>query len=182
MEFTGQIVEAYKAFPSGEYRITFSVNERDAVEACSELQNILLQVKAVKYRKKRSVDANALLWKCLTEMAAKLNCDKWEVYLQELKHFGKCVPLTIQKDALEVFKQTWREIEIVGEFEAYGQKMVSLICYFGSHLYNTEEFSRLLNGVIQDMKDMGLQPPPSEDMRRSLEEWERIQQSARCNR
>lgn len=171
MEFTGQLIEAYKAYPSGEYRITFSVNENEAIEACSELQNTRLQVKVAKYRKRRSLDANGLMWKCIDEMAKSLGVTKWEVYLQELKRYGKCVPISIQEDALEAFRLTWREIEVVGEFESYGKKMVSLLCYFGSHLYNTEEFSRLLNGVISDMKEMGLQPPPTEDMRRLIEEW-----------
>jgi hypothetical protein len=33
----------------------------------------------------------------------------------------------------------------------------------------------LLDGVISEMKEMGLDTPTSEDMKRSLEQWERMQ-------
>ena len=50
--------------------------------------------------------------------------------------------------------------------------MVELLCFFGSSTYSSSEFSKLLEGVINDMKDLGLMPPPSSDMRRALEELE----------
>ena len=48
-----------------------------------------------------------------------------------------------------------------------------MLCYFGSSLMNTKEFSVLLDGIISEMKEMGLQTPASRDMQRALEEWER---------
>ena len=50
-----------------------------------------------------------------------------------------------------------------------------MLCYFGSSTYNTKEFSVLLEGVISEMKEARLETPTSEDMRRSLEQWERMQ-------
>lgn len=171
MEFTGQLRGLTKDWESGEWRVSFSVTETDALEAANELKDSLLVVTAKKYRKKRSKDANAMLWACIADIAKSTSQDKWEVYLQLLKRYGKCTSISIRADALEAFKATWREIEVVGEFEEYGQKMFSVLCYFGSHLYNSEEFSRLLEGTIEEMKEIGLQPPPSKEMRRALELW-----------
>ena len=42
---------------------------------------------------------------------------------------------------------------------------------YGSHLYNSKEFSVLLDGIISDMKELGLQPPPSSEMQQSLMKW-----------
>jgi hypothetical protein len=35
----------------------------------------------------------------------------------------------------------------------------------------------LLNGVVEDMKDLGLQPPPSREMRKALEKLEQKEDS-----
>ena len=105
MEFTGSLRGLAKDWESNEWRISFSVNESDALEAANELKDSVLTVTAKKYRKKRSKDANALLWACITEIANKVHSDKWEVYLQLLKRYGKCTPVTIKSEALEAFKQ-----------------------------------------------------------------------------
>ena len=48
-----------------------------------------------------------------------------------------------------------------------------MLCYFGSSTYNSKEFSVLLDGVVSEMQELGLQPPPSGDMKRSIEALER---------
>lgn len=174
MEFTGTLIGLAKDYASNEWRITFSVNEREALEAANELKEHPLSVVAKIFRKRRSIDANRLLWKCISDIAYAQHLDKWEVYLEKLKAHGKSYPVTIPAEAFETLKATWRECEAVGEWtDEFGVKRMSVICYPGSHLYNTEEFSHLLDDVIEDMNDLGLQPPTSEEMRRSLEEWEK---------
>lgn len=173
MEFTGRLVGLAKDWASSEWRITFTVNETEALGLADALRDRVLTISAKIFKKKRSIDANALFWKCLTEIAYATHQDKWDVYLQKLKAHGKCYSSAIVKEGLEDLKQTWREIEVVGEWQEYGKTMVSVLMYPGSHLYNTQEFSHLLEDVIEDMKDLGLQPPTSEEMRRSLEAWEK---------
>ena len=71
-------------------------------------------------------------------------------------------------------KKQRRECEVIGEVDINGQKAVQMLCYFGSSTYDTKEFSRLLDGVISEMQEMGLETPTSEDMRRALEQWEKM--------
>ena len=54
-----------------------------------------------------------------------------------------------------------------------GRKAVQLLCYYGSSTYDTKEFSVLLDGVIEDMKDLGLQPPMTREIQAALAEWEK---------
>jgi hypothetical protein len=54
-----------------------------------------------------------------------------------------------------------------------GQKAVQMLCYFGSSTYDTKEFSTLLDGVISEMQEMGLEVPVTADMERALEMWEK---------
>ena len=130
-----------------------------------------LTLKATKYRKKRSLDANALLWKCLGAIARALRIDKWQVYLMMLKRYGKFTHIVVKESAVEAVKKQWRECEIVGEITVNGQKAVQMLCYFGSSTLDSKEFSVLLDGVISEMKEMGLETPVPSELKRAIEEY-----------
>ena len=49
---------------------------------------------------------------------------------------------------------------------------VQMLCYYGSSTYDSKEMSVLLDGVVSEMRGMGLTPPPTEDMRRVIREME----------
>lgn len=173
MDCTGTLTDVSKDWKTGRFRLTFEINEdiTGSVDSLSKCEKLTL--KATKYRKKRSLDANALLWKCLGDIAQSLRIDKWQVYLMMLKRYGKFTHIVVKENAVEAVKKQWRECEIVGEITVNGQKAVQMLCYFGSSTLDTKEFSVLLDGVISEMKEMGLETPVSEDMKRALEMWEK---------
>lgn len=174
MQFTGKLENISRDWKSGKVQLTFSVNEPAAVSQIESIQKCeKLSIKAVKHKEKRSLDANAMLWACLGELAAFLHVDKWELYLQMLKRYGKYTYICVKPAVVEAVKAQWRESEVIGEIDINGQKAVQMLCYFGSSTYNSKEFSVLLEGVIEEMKDTGLDAPPSQDMRRALEDWGR---------
>lgn len=129
--------------------------------------------KVEEHKEKRSLNANGLMWHCLNEIATALNTDKWSVYLQELRKYGQFTYVLCKPSAVEKMKQSWREIEEVGEVDVNGQRSIQMLCYYGSHMYNTKEFSRLLDGIISDMKEMGLEPPMPKQVQIALNEWEK---------
>lgn len=177
MEFRGRIKEVTKDILTGRLNITFEtasdapiLNELNALKEIADLV-----VNVAKWRRKRSTDANALLWKCLDDIAKAMKppCDKWDVYLLMLKRYGKFTYIVVKENAVEAMKRQWRECEVVGDYDVNGQKAVQMLCYFGSSSYNTEEFSRLLDGVISEMVEMELDTPPTQEMKRLLEAWEK---------
>lgn len=176
MEFTGKLANVNRDWQTGQFNITFTVNESSAINGVDNIKDCeMLTIKAVKYRKKRSLDANALMWVCIGQIATVLRADKWDIYLQMLKRYGKFTYICVKPSVVEAVKAQWRECEEIGEVDINGQKAIQLLCYFGSSTYDTKEFSALLDGIISEMKEIGLETPTSEDMRRSLEEWERMQ-------
>ena len=128
------------------------------------------------YRQRRSLDANALLWHCLGELAVVLRTDKWSVYLQMLKRYGKFTYILVPPKAVEMTKKMWRESEVLNTVNVNGRESVQMLCYYGSHLYDSKEFSVLLDGVISEMEGVGLTPPESSEMRRAIERMEREEQ------
>lgn len=173
MNFTGNIKNISIDWISKRPSITFELNEINAADNLEKLKDSKIKLKVEKYRKSRSISANAMLWACLGEIAAALNADKWEIYLQMLKRYGKYTYVCVKPNAVEAVKAQWREVEDVGNIQINGETAVQLLCYFGSHTYDSKEFSVLLEGVIYEMKEIGLTPPPTQEMRRALEEMEK---------
>lgn len=124
------------------------------------------------HREKRSRSANALLWACLGEIAAALRTDKWEVYLQMLKRYGKYTYICVKPNVVEAVKKQWRECEEIGHVNINGQDSVQMLCYFGSSTMDSKEFSVLLDGVISEMKEMGLDTPGQKELDRAIKEME----------
>lgn len=173
MQCTGHLTNVNTDWETGKVNLTFSINERSVLQ---ELNNIKdcekLTITAKKFREKRSLDANGTLWWCIGKMAEALRADKWDIYLRMLKRYGKFTYVVVKPNAVDSMKAQWRECEVVGEITVNGREGVQMLCYFGSSTYDTKEFSVLLDGVISEMKELGLETPTSEDMRAALAKWE----------
>lgn len=154
-----------------KWLISFEVE--DAPEVFDKTKDKPLNIEIKQFREGRSKDANALLWACIGEIAVALRTDKWSVYLLMLKRYGQYTYICVPPQAVDMVKRQWREVEEIGDIKINGRDAIQLLCYYGSSTYNTQQFSVLLDGVISEMKEIGLETPTSEDMRRSLEEWER---------
>lgn len=172
METTGRVKNVTRDWDSNKLIVSFEIdtipNDMRALMDCR------LDITADKHRNKRSKNANALLWKCLSDIAASLKTDKWAVYLEMLKRYGEFTYICVKPAAVENLKKQWRECEEIGSIDINGRPAVQMLCYYGSHTYDTKQFARLLDGVISEMSEMGLETPTSEEMRRSLEQWEKM--------
>ena len=151
--------------------VTFEVEA--APESLEKYQDKELEISVKQYRKKRSIDANACLWGCLGKIAEALQTDNWSIYLYMLERYGKYTYVLVAPEAVEAVKLQWRETKVVGEVMHDGRKMVQMLCFFGSSTYDSKEFSRLLDGVISDMKEMHLETPADDEMRALIAELER---------
>jgi len=173
MKFTGKVESVSRDWKTEKLQITFSVNEKNAAAEIDKIKDEeTLSIEAVKYRKKRSLNANALLWACLGDIAAALRTDKWDVYLMMLRRYGKFTYICVKPNVVDAVKMQWREVEEIGTVKIGKEDAVQLLCYFGSSTYDTKEMSVLIDGVISEMKEMGLETPVPRDLQRALEAWD----------
>jgi hypothetical protein len=173
LNFTGKIKGISNDYITGELLLTLSVNEKSTVlpeyENIKDCEKLSIEIK--KYRKKRSLDANAYLWVLLQKMAEVLKTDKWSLYLQMLKQYGKFTYIVVKPNAVEAVKKQWRECEELGEIDVNGTKAVQMLCYYGSSTYDTKEMSVLIDGVISECKDLGIETLPPDELRMMKERW-----------
>lgn len=170
MKFKGKLKSIHKELLSNNYIVSFEMEEGD-LEQADKINGKELIVTAEAFKDLRSGEANRLLWDCIGKLAKYQNKDKWVVYLESLKKYGQYTYFCMKPEAVEAFKEKWRECEVIGELEINGQKAIQLLCFFGSSTYTTKEFAQLLDGVIQDMVDAGMDKPLSKEMRRALDQW-----------
>lgn len=134
-------------------------------------KDTVYDVKIDKHREKRSLNANAYLWKLVTEIGNVLNKSKEEVYLQMLIDYGQSEMVSILS-----------EIDVKGYFKYYKLAGTSLLngkefnhykIYKGSSEYDTKEMSILLNGVVQEAKNLGIKTKDDIELERLVEEWDK---------
>lgn len=171
MEFTGVIKSINRDYLSNQINITFAANENiladyEKIKDCEKLR-----IKAIQYREKRSLDANAYLWVLLQKLAEVLRTDKWSLYLQMLKRYGQFTYIVVKPHAVDGVKKQWRECEEVGEININGEKAVQMLCYYGSSTYDTREMSVLIDGVVSECKELGIETLPPDELRRIKEQW-----------
>lgn len=175
MDLKGRIKDIFTDFYRHKHVLTLELDTPPNNEEYASLKDIdKLDITIKKHREGRSLNANALLWKCLTEIAQAMNPpqDKWKIYLYMLKRYGKYTYICVKPHVVEAVKKQWRECEEIGEISINGEKAVQMLCYFGSSTYDSKEFSVLLDGVMSEMQEMGLQLPMPEHVEKALKEWE----------
>lgn len=128
-----------------------------------------------KFRKKRSRNANDLLWELCTQISerlawSKLYVSKDEVYRKHIKEAGRCDFVAVPETAVDSLIAGWGKngigwfaevVDFIPGKEIQGCKKVCL--YYGSSTYDTVEMSRLLGSVIQEAQDMGIETLSTSD-------------------
>ena len=140
-------------FPKSEFRKVQEI--ADKIKSTTDFE---IEIE----KPRRSLDANGLFWHCVGEIAAHIGSDRWSVYLTLLKRYGKYTYVCVKPNAVDAVKRQWRETEEIGHITINGQDAVQLLCFFGSSTYDSKEFSRLLDGAISEMHELGIEVPGAE--------------------
>lgn len=172
MEFTGKLQSVSKDWKTGQWNITFTINEASAINEVNNIQSCeKLSIKAVKHRNKRSLDANAYCWVILQKIAEVLHQDKWNVYLEMLGKYGVFTHIIVKPNVVDKVKEEWRTVKELGEVSVNGMTGIQLQCYFGSSTYNTKEMSVLIDGIVYEAKELGIETLPPDELERMKIEW-----------
>lgn len=171
MECTGKLHSVNRDWVTGKIIIGFELNE-EPTEAINDISSCeKLNIRAVKFRQKRSLDANAYMWVLLQKMAEVLHQDKWNIYLEMLGRYGVYTHIIVKPNVVDKVKEEWRTVKELGEVCVNGTTGVQLQCYFGSSTYNTKEMSVLIDGVVSEAKELGIETLSTNELERMKAEW-----------
>lgn len=151
---------------NGQVEITFTTT-KSILKAFEGLNDKPLTVTVKEFRQKRSLSQNAYLWVLLDQIAAKINRCKEDIYKDYVKHYGVFEPLPIRNDAVERFKNNWSKNGLGWFCEDLGESTLNgftrLNAYYGSSTYTTAEMKRVIDAVILDCEELGIQAMPLSD-------------------
>ena len=133
-----------------------------------------------RFYQKRSKNANDLLWELCTQISIALAKDKVikskeDIYRDHIKRAGKCEFYAGTPEAIEALSEKWQS-EGIGWFTEKVDNCkipgcVKICLYYGSSSYTTAEMSRLLDSVIQEAEDYGVEIISPSDLALIKEEW-----------
>lgn len=178
---TGKIKSLSIDFKSGKLIAEIEINEKipEQLEELSKLDKLSLQFK--KFRKKRSLDANAYFHLLVGKIASSMSPPISKQRCKNILIFRYGQPL-LDKNSNPIFAKVNIEPEKVLENETIhclpcGEKSENgTITNFykvfrGSHTYDTKEMSVLIDGTVQEAKDLGIETATPDQIAEMKEKW-----------
>lgn len=172
MEATGELVNVTKDWKTDKFIVSLAINEKISQETIEEIQNCKLSVIVKKWRKKRSLDANAYCWVLCTKIAEVLNSSKEEIYEEMLQKYGYLLKddegyiVVTVKSQFDVSKVTghWKFLKSNGKFSSY-------LAIKGSSEYDTKEMAHFIDQIVLEAKELGIETLPPAELERMKTMW-----------
>ena len=176
-ELSGKLAYMVGFTARGKPIITLEINERqDALEMVDALHGAeVVSIKIGRKTKKRSLDANAYAWVLLSKLAEKLEKSKTEIYRDIIKDVGgNCDTVCVQDKAVQSLCEGWERNGLGWQTETFPSKIegcTNVILYYGSSTYDTQQMSRLINLILQECKQVGIETKSAEEIESLLGQW-----------
>lgn len=147
---------------------------RAAMAVCDELQPDKQYVAQIK-RKGRSLDANAYAWVLLDKLAAHYGIPRNDVYREEIKTIGGVSDvLCIVSKAADKFCRKWESKGTGWMAEQEPSKIpgcVKVTVWYGSSTYDVEQMSRLIDQIVSDCREAGIETMTGRELSLLTEAW-----------
>lgn len=155
--------------------LCLSLPHREAKKFVGEMKPRKYIAELKEYREKRSLDANAYLWVLLDKLADALETTKEELYLDYVRNYGIFRDFTLEVEESKTFCHAW---EMLGtgwpteqvDYDSDGERVI-IRAYYGSSQYNSRQMSRIINAVVEDCKELGIETLTPVEITRLTDEW-----------
>lgn len=121
---------------------------------------------------KRSLNANAYMWVLLDQIAQAIHGTKEEVYRIAVKHVGVFDTLSSTgPEEFIRFREKWESNGLGWFVEMVDEELLVFNAYYGSSRYNKEEMNALIDYVVQECKELGIETKDDEEINSLIKEW-----------
>lgn len=175
IKIKGKIRNINIDFNTNNLIISIETKENNKASLIDDLKEKELSIDLKKYRKKRSLDANGYLWVLCDEIAKVLKTTKEDVYKKSVREVGVFDFVLIAEKAVDTFIKNW-ETKGLGWFCEKMEKCsiencVKLMVFYGSSTYNSKEMARLIDYVIEEAKELGIDTRTPEEIENMKSLW-----------
>lgn len=161
---------------NGYYLVTLQV-PKIAVNDLFKLKDDDLDVEIKKHREKRSLDANNYMWALCTRLAEKIGSptlpkDVYKHALRECNIWSK--EFFADEDLYNYLKEqedeegaTFRVVDKLYESESG----IKVRAYKGSRKFDSYQMSRLIDYIVEECKEQGIDTMPPDELERLVSGW-----------
>lgn len=150
------------------------------IQKIADLKKIIEEGKFLKadikqFRNKRSLDANAYCFVLCQKIAEVIGNTKEFVYKQAIKQVGQFEIVPIKDEAVEHWIQAWESRGIGWQAEIMRDSKIegytTTVNYYGSSVYDTKEMSLLLEEIVYQAKELGIDTMTDKEKQELIEKW-----------
>ena len=126
------------------------------------------------HRQKRSLDANGYLWVLIGKIQDVIGVSKEDIYRDMIKGVGVYEVIPIKNEAVNKFCEAWQKNGLGWITETTKSKLdgyTNVLAYYGSSEYDTKEMSRLIDGIVQECRELDIETKSDEEIKSLVESW-----------
>lgn len=184
-ELTGKLAYMVGFTANGNPIVTLEINEReDALRMVDALHDEKLSIKISKHDKKRSLNANSYYWLLIGKLSKAQNISSSYCHNLMLRRYGELERIDDQV-VYWVIPDTDEAMRKADEAETFHIKPTSnvregndgimyrtYILLKGSHEYTRTEFTKLVNGLVDECHNCGIETKSQEEIDSLLAQYE----------
>lgn len=145
-------------------------------ELSSLVKDTDYRIKLVKWREKRSLDANAYCWVLISKIAEEIRSSKEEVYEDMLQSYGMIdadfPPITVSSRAdMSKIDGHWKKIR---DAEVNGKQFSVYLPIIGSSEYDSKQMATFIDCIIYEAKELGIETLPPHEIEKMKGEWHEV--------
>lgn len=168
MARTEGVLDGFQQTTDGEVLMLIAIDE--VTEGLQKLQGKHVNVEIKQWRKARSLDANSYFHVLVDELRKVMgmsfaHCkNNMITSYGQIEYLGEGVPVIYKTNAPPEYVRELEEVHLklikVEENDVYWYKV-----YRGSHTYDSKEMAQLIDGVVLECKDQGIETMTPDQLR-----------------
>lgn len=175
----GQLTDISIDYLSKKPKIQLLINTNE-ITHLEELKGLELDIEIDKHREKRTLNANAYCWVLCDKIAKKSTVPdavitKEDVYKDAILNIGTFQPMIVEERAYDNLKRIWEKqgLGFLIQEVSRKDKCIRINCYYGSSTYNTKEMSLLIELLVQQAKEQGIETKTQAEIDSLLRSWDK---------
>lgn len=170
----GRIVDISRSL-EGKYRVTFEMDEITGEMRNHDSKSMDIEIKP--HRNKRSLNANAYFHVLVGKIAEKVKISNQRAKNILLSKYGQREifddgPLIISIiSEVDMMEREDIHCVSVGAGEVNGKDFTHWAIIKPSHLYDTQEMAHLIDGTVEDAKELGIETLSENEIKRMEAAW-----------
>lgn len=133
--------------------------------------------KIARKKRRRSLEANSYCWVLCDKIASAIGTTKELIYKDAIENVGVFTQMLVQNEAVESFINAWNKQGLGNHaMTAYESKKnpgnTVIIAYHGSSTYDTKAMARLIDYIVSEAKEVGVETLTPDEIAKMKAAWE----------